>query len=53
MRSRTFPGRSAAQSGALPTRDRKTLRACEGPGTAAHRFTLHRIRDNKQFEWSK
>ena len=32
-----FPGRSAARSGALQTRDRQKLRACNGPGSAVHR----------------
>ena len=40
-----FPGRSAARSGALQTRDRRRLRARSGPGSAMHRFTLHRIRE--------
>ncbi|MDP1909168.1 MAG: LPS assembly lipoprotein LptE, partial [Hyphomicrobium sp.] len=38
----TCPGRSAAQSGALLTRDpgSRTL----GPGSAVHRYALHRVR---------
>jgi hypothetical protein len=36
---RTFPGRSAARSDALLTRDRND------PGSAVHRFTLHRVRE--------
>src|ERR1700728_232972 len=40
-----FPGRSAARSGALQTRDRYTRRACGGPGSAVHRFALHRVRE--------
>jgi hypothetical protein len=43
--SRAFPGRSAARSGALLTRDRRRLGVCHGPGSAVHRFTLHRIRE--------
>ena len=39
MQSHTFPGRSATRSGALQTRDRN------GPGSAVHRFTLHRVRE--------
>jgi hypothetical protein len=31
--------------GALQTWDRFKLRACDDPGSAVHRFTLHRIRD--------
>jgi hypothetical protein len=33
-----FPGRSAARSGALLTRDRKKRRACNDPGSAVHRW---------------
>jgi tripartite-type tricarboxylate transporter receptor subunit TctC len=40
-----LPGRSAARSGALQTRDRYKLGVWEGPGTAVHRFALHRIRE--------
>jgi hypothetical protein len=40
-----FPGRSAAPSGALQTRDRYELRVWDDPGTAVHRFALHRIRE--------
>jgi hypothetical protein len=53
---RTFPGRSAARSDALQTRDRHKRRVCEGPGSAVHRHSasktrvnalmaLHRVRD--------
>jgi hypothetical protein len=42
-----FPGRSAARSGALQTRDRNELRVREGPGSAVHRSTLHRIRETQ------
>jgi hypothetical protein len=35
------------RSGALLTRDRCTFSAWNGPGSAAHRCTLHRIRDTK------
>jgi hypothetical protein len=43
-----FPG--AAQHGAkrndaLQTRDRNELGVCDDPGSAAHRFTLRRIRE--------
>ena len=40
-----FPGRSAARSGALQTRDRYELRVYDGPGSAVHHFVLHRIRE--------
>jgi hypothetical protein len=40
-----FPGRSAARSDALQTRDRYKLRASDDPGSAVHRFALHRIRE--------
>jgi S-disulfanyl-L-cysteine oxidoreductase SoxD len=33
----SFPGRSAARSGALQTRDRYALRVCDDPGSAVHR----------------
>jgi hypothetical protein len=39
----SFPGRSAAQSDAPLTRDRSRDRGV-GPGSAAHRFALHRAR---------
>ena len=41
------PGRSAARSGALQTRDPGVFRgaANRGPGSAMHRFALHRVRD--------
>jgi hypothetical protein len=42
-----FPGRSAARSGALQTRDRYRLGVCDDPGSAVHRFALHRIRETK------
>src|SRR5262245_66662563 len=32
------PGRSAARSDALQTRDRRKLGRCGGPGSAVHRF---------------
>src|ERR1700692_2858495 len=41
----TFPGRSAARSGALQTRDRNELGVCDDPGSAMHRCALHRIRE--------
>jgi hypothetical protein len=55
MRS-AFPGRSAARSDALQTRDRKKRPVCEGPGSAVQHHSasktrvnaltvLHRIRD--------
>jgi hypothetical protein len=40
----TFPGRSAARSAALQARGPLSLRNL-GPGSAVHRFALHRIRD--------
>jgi hypothetical protein len=36
-----FPERSAAQSGALQTRDRRKDKAWDVPGSAVQRFTLH------------
>jgi hypothetical protein len=39
-----YPGRSAARSGALQTRDRNIRHAIGGPGSAMHRFALHRVR---------
>jgi hypothetical protein len=39
------PGRGALRSGALQNRDRKELGVCDDPGSAAQRFTLHRIRE--------
>jgi hypothetical protein len=33
-----FPGRSAARSDALQTRDRYELRVCGDPGSAVHRY---------------
>jgi len=47
MRTNSFPGRSAARSGALQTRDRNRCRVWYDPGTAVHRFTLHRIRETR------
>src|SRR3990170_4268738 len=41
------PGRSAARSDALQNRDRYKVGTCKGPGSAVHRFTLHRIRDTR------
>jgi len=38
-----FPGRNAARSGALPTRDRSELSVHDDPGSAVRRFALHRI----------
>jgi hypothetical protein len=40
-----FPGRSAARSGALQTRDRRKLGVFCDPGSAVHHFVLHRIRE--------
>jgi S-disulfanyl-L-cysteine oxidoreductase SoxD len=37
LSSASFPGRSAARSGALQTRDRYVLRVCDDPGSAVHR----------------
>jgi hypothetical protein len=45
-----FPGAAqhgAKRSGALQTRDRYKLRDCDDPGSAVHRFTLHRIRETE------
>jgi predicted DNA-binding WGR domain protein len=42
LATRTFPGRSAARSGALQTEDRKKRRAYDDPGSAVHRYALHR-----------
>jgi len=39
------PGRSAICSIALQNRDLKELRVLDDPGSAVHRFTLHRVRD--------
>jgi hypothetical protein len=41
----SFPGRSAARSGALQTRDRHKLGVWNDPGSAVHRFALHRVRE--------
>jgi hypothetical protein len=41
----TCPGRSATRSGALQNRDLRKLCACNDPGSAVHRFTLHRVRE--------
>jgi hypothetical protein len=40
-----FPGRSAARSDALQTRDRHKRGVRYDPGSAMHHFVLHRIRD--------
>jgi hypothetical protein len=40
------PGRSAARSGALQTRDPDYLKKL-GPGSAVHRFALHRVWDTR------
>ena len=45
-----FPGAAqheAKRNGALQTRDRYKLGVCDGPGSAVHRFALHRIRETK------
>src|ERR1700731_2301082 len=42
-----FPGRSAARSDALQTRDRYILGVWNDPGSAAHRFALRRVREMK------
>jgi hypothetical protein len=34
-----------AQNGALQTRDRSRLRARNDPGSAVHRYALHRVRE--------
>ena len=39
------PGRSAARSDALQTRDRNESGHWNGPGPAAHHFVLRRVRD--------
>jgi hypothetical protein len=44
-----FPGAAqhgAKRSDALQTRDRNRLGAFDDPGSAVHRFALHRIREN-------
>ena len=38
----------AKRNDALQTRDRYTHRLRDGPGSAVHRFALHRIRDTDQ-----
>jgi hypothetical protein len=45
----TCPGRSAALSDALQTRDPGFLldKSNRGPASAMHRFTLHRVRDKE------
>jgi succinyl-CoA synthetase beta subunit len=43
-----FPGRGAARSDALQTRDRYGRRVYEGPGSAVHRFALHRVRETRE-----
>src|SRR5579871_151895 len=43
---RSFPGRSAARSGALQTRDRNELRGCNDPGSAVHRHSASKTRVN-------
>ena len=48
----TFPGRSAARSGALQTRDRNKLEALYDPGSAVHRCALHWIRETKSISTS-
>jgi hypothetical protein len=40
-----FPGRSAARSDALQTRDRYKLGVFYDPGSAVHRYALHRVRE--------
>jgi len=37
--------RERACGDALQTRDRYEHRVCEGPGSAVHRYALHRVRD--------
>ncbi len=43
--STTCSGRSAARSGALQNRDLRRRRVWDDPGSAVHRFALHRIRE--------
>ena len=43
-----FPGAAQHEEGldgALQTRDRHERQVCEGPGSAMHRYALHRVRD--------
>jgi hypothetical protein len=43
-----FPGAAqhgAKRSDALQTRDRCIRRVCDDPGSAVHRFALHRVRE--------
>jgi hypothetical protein len=40
-----FPGRGAARSAALQTRDRHETEIFCDPGSAVHHFVLHRIRE--------
>jgi hypothetical protein len=40
-----FPGRGAARSDALQTRDRHETEIFCDPGSAVHHFVLHRIRE--------
>jgi hypothetical protein len=42
----TFPGRSAARSGALQTRDRRKLCVWNDPGSAVHRHSASKTRVN-------
>jgi hypothetical protein len=45
----TFPGRGAPiLVGALLTRDRSKLRIWNDPGSAAHRYALHRVREKSE-----
>ena len=50
MKSAVCPGRGAAQakrSGALQNRDLNGFGIWNGPGSAVHRFALHRVRDTR------
>ena len=39
------PGAAQRENAALQTRDHSRRRTREGPGSAVHRYALHRIRD--------
>jgi hypothetical protein len=50
-----FPGAAqheAKRNDALLTRDRYKLGVCDDPGSAAHRFALHRIRETPK-KWRR
>jgi len=45
VRRQGFPGAAQHDSDALQNRDRRALGVWNDPGSAAHRFTLRRIRE--------